>query len=118
MPAPQRRREDRQLLNQIAGTPATVPTATALRLSAHPAMTAIPGSCWLFTRGSQSVRLVREEGPHGCRLFLDRPGTESVTLDFADVTECMKRQAEIEQGQLAEGFQLAQSLPERRARVG
>ena len=71
-------------------------------------MTGIPPECWLFTRGRQSVRLVREEDSKRCRLFLYGPDTEVVTYEFADVTECMKRQAEIERALLAEGYQLVQ----------
>jgi hypothetical protein len=77
-------------------------------------MTGIPPECWLFTRGTQSVRLVREEDSAGCKLFLYGPDTEVVTCEFADVTACMKRQAEIEQTLLAEGYQLAQPSSDRR----
>jgi hypothetical protein len=82
------------------------------------AMTGIPPECWLFTRGPQSVRLVREENSKGCRLFLYGPGTKIVTYDFSDVTECMKGQAEIEQTLLAEGYQLAQLPSDRRGEHG
>src|SRR5258705_13750686 len=78
-------------------------------------MTAIREAEWLFTRGSQSVRLVREENSKGCRLFLYGPRTEVATHEFTDVTECMKRQAEIEQNLLAEGYQVAQSPSDRRS---
>ena len=81
-------------------------------------MRGIPDQRWLFTRGPQSVRLVREEGPNGCLLFLYGPGTEVVTHRFADVTECMKRQAEIERSLLAEGYQLARSPVDRRSEHG
>jgi hypothetical protein len=46
------------------------------------------------------------------------PGTEIVTHEFADVTACMKRQAELEQHFLAEGYQLEQSSSERRSQHG
>src|SRR5436190_22152600 len=72
-----------------------------------------PETSWLFTRGSQSVRLVREENSKGCRLRLYGPGTETVTHEFADVTECVKRQAEIEQHLQAAGYQLAQPASDR-----
>ena len=77
-------------------------------------MTEIYESVWLFTRGPQSVRLVREENSKGCRLFLYGPGTEVVTHEFAELTECMKRQAEIEQSLQAAGYQLAQPASDRR----
>jgi hypothetical protein len=73
-----------------------------------------PREGWLFTRGLQSVRLVREENPRGCRLYLYGPGTDVVAHEFADVVECMKRQAQIEQSLLAEGYQLAQASADRR----
>ena len=78
-------------------------------------MTGIRETDWLFTRGSASVRLVREENSNGCRLFLYGPGTEIVTHEFADLTECMQRQAEIERTLMAEGYQLAESSSDRRS---
>src|SRR5437016_2313656 len=52
---------------------------------------------WRYTRGSQSVRLVRHGTADGCeRLVVYGPGTEVSTYQFANVAECMKRQAEIE----------------------
>jgi len=77
-------------------------------------MRAIRESGWLYTRGAESVRLVREESVKGCRLLLYGPGTEVVTHEFADVTECMSRQAVIEMRLLATGYQLAQASSDRR----
>jgi hypothetical protein len=81
-------------------------------------MTGIPEAGWLFTRGSESVRFVREENSKGCRLFLYGPGSEVVAHEFADVTECMKRQAEIERNLVATGYQLAQPASDRRGDHG
>lgn len=81
-------------------------------------MMGIPESRWLFTRGTESVRLVRDEKPNSCRLSLYGPGADVVTYEFADVTECMKRQAEIEQSLLTAGYQLAQSSSDRRSDHG
>jgi hypothetical protein len=81
-------------------------------------MTGIPESGWLYTRGSESVRLVREENSKGCRLCLYGPGTEVVTHEFADLAECMKRQAEIERSLLASGYQLALPASNRRSDHG
>ena len=78
-------------------------------------MTGFPPACWLYTRGHQSVRVVREEDSKVCRLFLYGPDTEVVTHEFADITECMKRQAEIERTLLAEGYQLVQPSSDRRS---
>jgi hypothetical protein len=82
-------------------------------------MTETRESGWLYTRGPQSVRLVREENSQGCvRLFVHGPGTDVVTYDFANVAECMKRQARIELNLLAAGYQLAQLSSDRRSEDG
>jgi hypothetical protein len=73
---------------------------------------------WLFTRGSESIRLVREEDSDGCRLFIYGPRTEVATYDFADVAQCMKQQAAIEMDMLAAGYQVAGPPSERRADDG
>jgi hypothetical protein len=70
---------------------------------------------WLFTRGSESVRLVREEDATCCRLFVYGPGADFVTHEFANVAECMKRQAVIEQRLLAAGFHVARLPSDRRS---
>jgi len=77
-------------------------------------MSVIPEESWLFTRGPQSVRLLRVEHANGCTLIVKGPETETMTHQFAHVAECMKRQAEIEQNLLASGFQLAQTSSDRR----
>jgi hypothetical protein len=77
-------------------------------------MTGIPESRWLYTRGAQSVRLLREETPDGCRVFLHGPATDVTTHDFANIADCMKWQAQIELGLLASGYQLARSSSDRR----
>jgi hypothetical protein len=81
-------------------------------------MTGFPEEGWLFTRGPQSGRLVREEHSAGCRLLVSGPGTVRVTYDFRDITECVKRQAEIEQIFLAEGYQLTRPSSDRRNDAG
>jgi len=78
-------------------------------------MTGKSEAAWLFTRGQQSVRLVRDDDSKDCHLFLFGPGPEIVTYSFADVTECMKRQAAIELNLLAAGYQLEQSSSDRRS---
>lgn len=93
----------------------SVVSASYCRIPPDVTMTGIPHECWLFTRGSQSVRVTREEDSKGCRLFLAGPGSEVVTYQFGDVTECMKRQAEIERTLLVEGYQLAQASSDRRS---
>ena len=81
-------------------------------------MTDIPRETWLFTRGSDSVRLVREETAHGCLLFVYGPGTKTTTHAFANVPDCMKRQAEIEQNLLGEGYQFGGTPSDRRSSPG
>jgi hypothetical protein len=82
------------------------------------AVTGIRREDWLFTRGSESVRLVREEDATCCRLFVYGPGTEFMTHEFANVTECMKRQAEIEQRLLTGGYHIARRSADRRSADG
>jgi hypothetical protein len=77
-------------------------------------MTALPLGEWLFTRGARSVRFVRNESAKGCRLHVYGPGNDVATHDFANVTECMKRQAEIEQSLLAAAYQITRSPADRR----
>jgi len=64
---------------------------------------------WLFTRGAESVRLVRKEDESCCHLIVHGPGTDRAAHEFADVTECARRQTELEQRLWAEGYRLWQS---------
>jgi hypothetical protein len=77
-----------------------------------------PRDRWLFTRGSDSVLLVREERLHDCVLFVYGPTSDAVTHVFPHVTECIKRQAEIEQNLLGAGYQLAGPGSDRRGEAG
>jgi hypothetical protein len=81
-------------------------------------VSSIPRAAWLFTRGPNSVRLVREETPNGCFLFVYGPATAAVTHSFANMSECVKRQGEIEQSLLAEGYRLARPEPDRNDELG
>lgn len=82
-------------------------------------MTRVSSGGWLFTRGPQSVRLMREEKLEGCvRLVEYGPGPEVETYEFPELTECITRQAEIEQNLLAAGYQLEQPSADRRAEYG
>jgi hypothetical protein len=78
------------------------------------AMTAVPESRCLFMRGPQSVRVVREHDSTRWRLTMFGPGTAVEICEFADLPECMKRQTEVEQQLLAEGYQVAQVPSDRR----
>jgi hypothetical protein len=73
---------------------------------------------WIFTRGSECVRVERHEDINGCScLIVHGPDAETVTEEFSNVVTCMKRQAEIEQHLLTAGYQLA-SASDRRAAPG
>lgn len=82
-------------------------------------MKQISADGWLFTRGPQSVRLVRQDGLNGSlRLFVYGPGSDFVTHDFRDVAECMRQQAEIEGQLLATGYHVIQLSSDRRVEHG
>ena len=73
----------------------------------------------LFTRGPQTVRMVREFGSSGsCRLLVYGPGTEIVIYDFSDVADCMKRQAEIEYRLIGGGYDRDRRSSNRRYEYG
>jgi hypothetical protein len=70
-------------------------------------LTGVVEASWLFTRGRESVRLVRVALEHGgVRLMIDGPGDMQDDLDFVDVIYCMAHQSEIERRLVAEGFHL------------
>ena len=60
------------------------------------------------------MRLVREENADGCHLIVHGPETEMAVYAFHYVAECMKRQAEIEMGLQAAGYQLDTTASDRR----
>lgn len=69
---------------------------------------------WLYTRRLHSVRLSRVSGLDGClQLLIYGPSSEMSRFGFPDVTECMKRQADIEGLLVALGYQLAPSSERR-----
>lgn len=61
------------------------------------------------------MRLVREETAQGCDLVVHGPETEIAVYAFHNVAECMKRQAEIETGLQAAGYQLDRTASDRRS---
>lgn len=78
-------------------------------------MTQASGGAWLFVRGRQAVRIVRREHPDGgADLVVCGPAADEQTHTFSSVPECMRRQAEIEAGLMAEGFMLQSSSDRRR----
>jgi hypothetical protein len=63
-------------------------------------------TAWLFTRGSQSVRIIRVTRPDGpVRLLINGPGPESRAHD-ADAFDCTRYQSELERRLVAQGYQL------------
>jgi hypothetical protein len=81
-------------------------------------MTGIPDTRWLFTRGIESIRLVRRGDSTRCYLAVYGPGAGVETYEFENVAECMKRQAEIEQRLITAGYHVAISPPDRRNEHG
>jgi hypothetical protein len=77
-------------------------------------MNDIAHGSWLFTRGHQSVRLVRDESSGHCRLVVQGPDDALATYDFADITTCMKRQADVERDLQAAGYRLSEWSSNRR----
>jgi hypothetical protein len=77
-------------------------------------VTQTSGGAWLFVRGRQAVRIVRREHSDGADLVVCGPAADEQTHTFSSVPECMRRQAEIEAGLMAEGFVLQSSSDRRR----
>ena len=72
----------------------------------------------LFTRGRDSVRLVRRGRPGGpIRLFVLGPGPTSSVYDCLDAIDCVNYQSRIESALVGEGYQLA-SFSEANRRSG
>ena len=72
-------------------------------------------SARLFTRGTQSVRLVRESDVNGpVRLLVFGPATAGTKYEFHDVAECEMQEAVIERQLLGEGYELNPAAWERR----
>jgi hypothetical protein len=69
-------------------------------------------------RGAQSVLLVREQDSTRWRLSVFGPGTEVTVREFDELADCMKRQAEVEQSLMAEGYHIAQVPSDRRSEYG
>lgn len=73
----------------------------------------------LFTRGSQSVRIVRITRPNGAQqLLVSGPGAESSVHEAEDPIFCVRYQADLERRLVSEGYQLASFMSaERRSGV-
>jgi hypothetical protein len=74
-------------------------------------------TAWFFTRGSQSVRIVRVGRQNGSqRLLVNGPGFEASVHETEDSIDCVRYQADIERHLVVQGYQLASfASAERRA---
>ena len=79
-------------------------------------MLAAVETAWLFTRGAQSVRIIRAATLDGeVHLHIHGPGTARESHTFHDVIECMQFQADYERRIVAKGFALERFTGDRRA---
>src|SRR5688500_20233423 len=76
-------------------------------------------TAWLFTRGTQSVRIVRITRPNGAQqLLVSGPGAESSIHEAEDPIFCVGYQADLERRLVSDGYQLASIMSaERRSGV-
>lgn len=64
-------------------------------------------TAWLFTRGSESVRMIRVSRPSGpVRLLVHGPGREALVHEVGDAIDCARHQSELERRLVAQGYQL------------
>jgi hypothetical protein len=64
-------------------------------------------TAWLFTRGSESVRIIRVGQNDGAQyLLVNGPGTETNVHHTADSMECARHQCELERRLVGKGFRL------------
>jgi hypothetical protein len=73
-------------------------------------------TAWLFTKGAQSVRIVRAATLAGeVHLHIHGPGATRESHTFHDVIECMQFQADYERRIVAQGFALERFTGDRRS---
>lgn len=83
--------------------------------NARPEAIGTVDSAWLFTRGDDSVRLVRVALKGGrFRLLILGPGVVRRVEEVPDVMTCAMQQAELERRLVAEGFRLEALRSDRR----
>ena len=64
-------------------------------------------TAWLFTRGSESVRIVRVGQADGAqRLLVHGPGAEKAVHATDDAMDCVRHQSELERRLVGKGFRL------------
>jgi hypothetical protein len=79
-----------------------------------PPAISIVRDAWLFTRGHQSIRIVRAVAGACLLLSVHGPGSNIDTRTFDDVISCMRYQADIERHLVTDGFSLERFLSDRR----
>jgi hypothetical protein len=73
-------------------------------------------TAWLFTRGLNSVRIVRAAARSGVvRLIVQGPGDSTDSREFTDVVACMNYQADLERRLVSQGFALERFTSDRRS---
>ena len=63
-------------------------------------------TAWLFTRGSESVRIIRVSAAEGQYLLVNGPGTDTSVHHTDDTMECVRHQSELERRLVGKGFRL------------
>ena len=72
-------------------------------------------TAWLFTRASQSVRIVRAVARTGVmHIVVQGPGDERETHEFTDAIACASYQAELERRLVSQGYSLEEFTTDRR----
>ena len=80
-----------------------------------PAVIASVQTAWLFTRGAESVRIVRAAAGAGImHLHVQGPGNTTDSREFSDVLACMNYQSDLERRLVGEGYALEQFTSDRR----
>ena len=73
-------------------------------------------TAWLFTRGQESVRIIRTASRAGVtHLLIQGPGESCDRHEFADVVSCMNFQADLERRLVSAGYALEHFTSDRRS---
>ena len=82
-------------------------------------MLATVQTAWLFTRGLESVRIIRAASrARVTHLLVQGPGETSEQHEFADIVACMNFQADLERRLVSAGYTLERFTSDRRAGDG
>jgi len=73
-------------------------------------------TAWLFTRGLDSVRIVRAAKRAGVmQLLVQGPGDATDSIEFTDVLGCINYQSDLERRLVADGYTLERFNSDRRS---